>query len=876
MKVLRLRLRNFRGVAEREVRFEPSGVTIVEGPNEAGKSSLLEALDLLLGELDSSTKQQVRSVKPVDLDVATEIEADLEIGGHLLTYSKRFFRDKATSLRIHEPRKEALTGREAHQRVRELLEGAVDLTLYEALRIPQGEGLGQAAFQGAGALARALDRSAGQEAAGGREETLFERVAEERGRYFTPTGQEGRDLRAAAEATAAARETLRTADEEHEALRRDIEKSESLARAIEERTREAREAEEAALRRESEWESLRKREAAKQGLELAARSASIEEQAARNAFQARAELRQRADGARDRLRKLERAAADEEPALRDAEARARETREAAERAEERARAAERLFRIRDDDLQRHDVALERERLAERRDRILEARRRRAEALDLLASVRVDEEWLRRARAAHMAHERLLARRDAEAARLRFEALAATSVEFDGTREELRPGAAVERPVPEGMSVLLPGLLRISIRGGAGGRGLAPEIERARAEFQALLEEGRVPDLAAAEARIAERREAERARGECDRRIEENLRDLTLEEIEVRIARTTAWIEEHRRGREAEPPPPAGYDEAKGLRARAKEEASRAQAERDDARAARDAAERRAQELLRAAQARGVERKLLEEQSRAAERDLLSARSRAADDALASQLREAEEKARAARETLEREKTELAALEPERARQRALNGRNAAAQAQQRLRDAEAERRDLAVRLELLGGRGLFDAREKARAEFLALEEAERSLRARAEAAALLFETMRAKREEAQRSYRAPLRRKIAELGRYVFGDGFEVELGDDLSIVSRTLGGRTVPFKDLSGGAREQLALLARVACALLVAPEEGAPLILDDALGFSDPDRLEGLGAMLAYAGRRAQVIILTCTPGRFRHVGEAQRIRF
>ena len=47
--------------------------------------------------------------------------------------------------------------------------------------------------------------------------------------------------------------------------------------------------------------------------------------------------------------------------------------------------------------------------------------------------------------------------------------------------------------------------------------------------------------------------------------------------------------------------------------------------------------------------------------------------------------------------------------------------------------------------------------------------------------------------------------------------------------------------------------------------------MIIDDALGYSDAGRLEGLGAALASAGSLGQVIVLTCAPGRYRAVGDA-----
>jgi uncharacterized protein YhaN len=47
--------------------------------------------------------------------------------------------------------------------------------------------------------------------------------------------------------------------------------------------------------------------------------------------------------------------------------------------------------------------------------------------------------------------------------------------------------------------------------------------------------------------------------------------------------------------------------------------------------------------------------------------------------------------------------------------------------------------------------------------------------------------------------------------------------------------------------------------------------LILDDSLGFADPERLRALGVVLAAVGRSAQVILLTCQPDRFSHLGGA-----
>lgn len=51
--------------------------------------------------------------------------------------------------------------------------------------------------------------------------------------------------------------------------------------------------------------------------------------------------------------------------------------------------------------------------------------------------------------------------------------------------------------------------------------------------------------------------------------------------------------------------------------------------------------------------------------------------------------------------------------------------------------------------------------------------------------------------------------------------------------------------------------------------------MILDDALGWSDPSRLQRMGAAINAAGSDCQVIILTCTPGRYAHIGNATVVR-
>jgi uncharacterized protein YhaN len=80
-----------------------------------------------------------------------------------------------------------------------------------------------------------------------------------------------------------------------------------------------------------------------------------------------------------------------------------------------------------------------------------------------------------------------------------------------------------------------------------------------------------------------------------------------------------------------------------------------------------------------------------------------------------------------------------------------------------------------------------------------------------------------------------------------------------------------VPWSDLSVGAREQLAVLTRLAAATLVSADGGVPVVFDDVLGFSDPGRLALVATAFEAAADACQIIVLTCDPARFRHLARA-----
>ena len=161
MKLHRLVLTNYRGIAHREIEFPDHGVVVVCGANEVGKSSMIEALDLLLESRDRSTKKEVKQVKPTHSDVGSEVSAEISSGPYRFVYRKRFHKKCETELTVLTPRREQLTGDEAHERVRAMLAETVDNDLWHAQRVLQATSTAAVDLSGCDALSRALDVAAG-------------------------------------------------------------------------------------------------------------------------------------------------------------------------------------------------------------------------------------------------------------------------------------------------------------------------------------------------------------------------------------------------------------------------------------------------------------------------------------------------------------------------------------------------------------------------------------------------------------------------------------------------------------------------------------------------------------------------------------------
>lgn len=114
-------------------------------------------------------------------------------------------------------------------------------------------------------------------------------------------------------------------------------------------------------------------------------------------------------------------------------------------------------------------------------------------------------------------------------------------------------------------------------------------------------------------------------------------------------------------------------------------------------------------------------------------------------------------------------------------------------------------------------------------------------------------------------YVEPVTSRLAPYLEVVLPDA-AIELGDGYRVAAVARGGRSEALAQLSDGTREQIAVIVRLGFARLLADQGMAvPLVLDDALVYSDDARIASMHRALEMAALAHQVIVLTCREQSF-----------
>lgn len=866
MKLHRLVLTNYRGVAHREIEFPDRGVVVISGANEIGKSSMIEALDLLLTIKDRSTKKEVKAVKPTHADVGAEVIAEISTGPYRFVYRKRFHKRAETELTILAPTRRQLTGDEAHDRVLAILSETVDTALWEAQRVLQASATAPVDLSGCDALSRALDVAAGSsgDGAGDADPLLVDRIEVEYLTYFTPTGRPTGSW-------AAATNRLRAADEEvvrstaavaeveqavlqHAALTAQLAASAAQVESARERAAAAQQASAAVARLTRERDTAR----------VVADAATATHTASRSAVNERRRLRAAIDERSKSAADLISVAAESART----HAAAQQAKEAAAATAEQACAAADTAATAVDNARGELAALiardEAARLTVQLGKLDSAAGELAEVDRELVGNTLTDAVMQEIENAGRAVQRAADQAELASAHIELVALADIRLRVGDDVVDLCAGQDWSAGIGAPTDIELPGLLRARVVPGADALDTHATLAAAEEVLAAALRRAGADSIEDARDRHTRRRELRSAQHRLHATIAALTGDETPEQLRARHAELTAGQ-----------PDITGDTETARAALKAARAAHRTATENADAQRALAAA------AVTACNDAAVTASVLREKLGTAQSELQAAGARlaserltATDDQLSLTAEADAEKAARAGTEVARLDAELAAALPETVAAE-LDAATRSLQGLSREREAAATAiTELSATLKLYGtqGRkGTLDAahteREHAHGEYLRIER-------RARAAQTLRTVMLRHRESARLRYVEPFRNEIERLGRIVFGADFEVDIDTDLTIRSRTLSGRTVGYESLSGGAKEQIGIVARLACASLVAKEDTVPVVIDDALGFTDPDRLTRMSAVFDSVGGDGQVIVLTCSPDRYAGIEDARLI--
>jgi DNA repair exonuclease SbcCD ATPase subunit len=871
MKFLRLRVASYRGVAFAEVIFAPTGITLVQGPNEVGKTSLGEAIGLLFEFPDSSKHRDVEAIRPVHRDEGPEIELHAESGPYTFTYFKRFHKKPETRLTIRSPKPENHTGREAHDRAEAILRETLDIDLWKALTIQQGDAIQQPALAKQTSLSVALDKVAGGRPADPREEGLFDRVREEYSRYYTGHGAERKELMESRKAQTTAQAEITSIEQEIHDLEQDIDRAVALQRELGQLQRKEEELNKEVASHAASLEQIASLESALSAAQLKLEAAGKAEQIARRDKETRQGLVDAVEKASKEHTRIEETTVMSLPALKHADEELKKAQNAHIDSDRKRKEADVLAALRRADFDYYNNKLHLEQLRERKERIDQARKNAEQAEEVLARNRVDKRALKKIQDAERALLTANAQLETAAPTVLLRGLAECLLSIDDSEIRLGKGEVRTIPVADRSRLTIPNTLDVEITAGSSTEELSRKVEEVREGLDKACAAAGVKDPDEARKTFEERRDASRhveTKGQVEK---DNLRDLTYEQLERKLNGLQKGVPEYRARRVPEPAICPDLDSAKKERANAEAAQRKANSEWESAREALDAARTVREGLNTKYQEVRVQLDLLGKELNHTQDNLEKARKGVPDDALDLNLAEAARAVVREEGSVGSAEASLKAKSPERVKTLAETAKGSLQTTQTRRSSAQTELTEVQTRLKIHGEEGLHEKLHMAQTHLERISHENESLFRRASVAKLLFESMREARDKARQAYVAPLKEKIEALGRLVFDDAFQVDINEDLQIASRTSKGVTVPFESLSGGTKEQLSLIFRLACSMIVAEDGGTPLILDDALGYTDPERLRLMGAVLAKAAKECQIIIFTCVPDRYGNIGEA-----
>ncbi len=211
-----------------------------------------------------------------------------------------------------------------------------------------------------------------------------------------------------------------------------------------------------------------------------------------------------------------------------------------------------------------------------------------------------------------------------------------------------------------------------------------------------------------------------------------------------------------------------------------------------------------------------------------------------------------------------------AAELERLENRAVRLKSAMETQKAKAAALDREIANLEGRIQNAGAEGLGEKVAASRDELELRRREEAKFRHRVDMLRMLHDTVAACHQEQRDQLNAPLKRHLQPYLADLFATA-DLDLGDGFNVNGlRRVGPAHERFELLSEGTKEQIAVLTRLAMGSMLAERgKAVPIVLDDALVFSDDERIERMFDALGRAGRRQQVIVFTCRTRTFARIG-------
>lgn len=874
MRIHSIELKNFRGIKHLNVEEIPdTGVTVIHGRNEAGKTTILQAIDTLIKHKFKSKRAEVRALQPVNADVSPEVAMEFSVGPYRLKLAKRWLRQSSALLEVLSPGHDTYTGDEAESKLDEILDRYLDRNLFAAMFLDQDdlhEGIKAA---GISSVAGVLSNQTGEESEQGDDAEatteLMKQVDSDYERYFSlRTGAEAKELKTARQDHTEAANELAESRQALAALADYVERFEQAQEQQRDAEAKLPEAKDEVAEYEQQLKNIDGLQAAVDAREKDEKVAQTDLELAQSQLRERRKLREELQNANKNAEDINAAVASAKEKDDTEKEEIKKLNDAVDAARTRVDEARKRAKNSRSQLEQLQGQVKAQELRTKSASVEDYAKQLTETRTTLEKFgpAISDSDVQRVEKCEQDLELNRRLRDAAVAKLVFSAESPQNITVNGQDVEVT-SAASSVELTAGLTLKI-GEVTARYEPGTGANSaqdLDREIEKLTELYEAELEKlGRKNTSEVREKRDTYK-ELVAQRQQLEIQLNRILDGEDLEQLRVRVAA----LDESREATTEDAPDEEAIDKARAEISAAEEAEETANNDLSNAQAKlKPWEERPAHTALIRIESEAEQALKLKERLAA---DIENAQEKISDAELEGQFQKAEAKVQECKKAVQKAREELDAANPELAQSLAAGAQAQLVNLQKQLRDAENQQNTLTGHIQMRTG--VAERVEKAEAAEELARNILESIEQRAAAVKHLREVLLRHQREARERYAAPFAQQLGQLAGRVFNGNVQFHLNDDLVVEKRTLDGVTVGLEDLSGGAKEQMAILTRFAIAQLLSQggEQGAPVMVDDALGSTDAQRIRLMATLFAEVGKDSQVIVFTCEPSRYDRVPDS-----